>query len=370
MAGALTAKTPRSQGSLPADLALAAAVVVAITAVLVPIGELDNGVSSGVLYVLGVLLLAIYRGLRAGLIASIASAIALDYFHAAPVGQLGGKSRDDFVAIAVLLLTATVASVIANRARHRVAEAEYRLALEEELRKAEAERVRLREVHASRARVIQVADEQRRRIARDLHDGAQQRLVHTVLTLKLARSSLDGGHSRALAMVEEALANAQAATNELRELAHGILPAALVHGGLRNGVDAIASRMPVPVEMQLPATRLGANVEATAYFVVAEALTNVAKHSGASRAWVTGMIADGRLELQVRDDGVGGARSEGYGLLGMQDRLAALDGRLRLESPPGGGTRIDAEIPLCPTGGSSAYRSGPPARDGAPCWSA
>jgi signal transduction histidine kinase len=311
--------------------------VSAITLVLFPLSELDPGVSSGVLYVLGVLLLATSRGLRAGLFASVGGAIALDYFHADPSGRLDAKSPGDFVAIGVLLLTATVASVIADRARQRAVEAE-------ELRIRDAERIRLREVQASRARVIQAADEERRRVVRDLHDGAQQRLVHTVVTLKLARGLLDGGEAGAL--VDEALVNAQRANEELRELAHGILPSVLTHGGLRAGVDALASRMPVPVETDIPSTRLAPHVEATAYFVIAEALTNVVKHARASRAWVRATVGDRRLDVKVDDDGVGGARPDGTGLLGLQDRLGALDGRLRVESRLGGGTRIAAEIPV------------------------
>ncbi len=336
----------RPGGAALADVALTGLVVGAITLVLFPISELDPGVSSGVLYVLGVLLLATYRGLWVGLGASVASALALDYFHADPSGRLDAKSPGDFVAIGVLLLTATVASVIADRARQRAEEAERRLELEAELRTREAERIRLHELQASRARVIHAADAERRRVVRDLHDGAQQRLVHTIVTLKLARRALERGDAAASRLVDEALVNAQHATEELRELAHGILPASLTHGGLRAGVDALASRMPVPVETDVPRARLAGDVEATAYFVIAEGLTNVAKHARASRAWVTATVVDGRLQVQVRDDGVGGARPDGFGLLGMQDRLAALDGRLRVESPSGGGTRVAAEIPV------------------------
>jgi signal transduction histidine kinase len=294
--------------------------------VLFPIAELDPGVSSGVLYVLGVLLLATRRGLRAGLAASVFSAAALDYFHADPVGTLDGKDPGDLVAIAVLLVTAGVASLIGNRARH------------------DAERIRLREVEASRARVIQAADEERRRVVRDLHDGAQQRLVHTVITLKMALELLDG--DEAAALVEEALDNAQRATQELRELAHGILPSVLTRGGLRAGIDALAARMPVPVETDVPSVRLAPAVEATAYFVTAEALTNVAKHARARRVWVSATVRERGLEVRVDDDGVGGARRDGAGLLGLQDRLAAVDGRLRVESRRSGGTSVTAEIPL------------------------
>jgi signal transduction histidine kinase len=199
---------------------------------------------------------------------------------------------------------------------------------------------------ASRARIVAATDEERRRVVRDLHDGAQQRLVHTVITLKLARDALHRQKDRGPALVTEALDNAQQATNELRELAHGILPAVLTHGGLRAGVAALAARMPVPVDNRVAVDRLPDAVEATAYFVVAEALTNVAKHARAGRAEVMARIEDGTLAVHVRDDGVGGARRDGSGLVGLADRLAVLDGRLEVDSPPDGGTLVAAVIPL------------------------
>jgi signal transduction histidine kinase len=199
---------------------------------------------------------------------------------------------------------------------------------------------------ASRARIVAAADEERRRVVRDLHDGAQQRLVHTVVTLKLARRALLGANDEGPALVAEALEQAERATAELRELAHGILPAVLTRGGLRAGVEALASRMPVPVEIAVSVDRLPTTVEATAYFVVAEALTNVAKHARAQRATVTAHVAHGALELEVRDDGIGGASRDGNGLLGLGDRVATLDGRLRVESPADGGTLIAATIPF------------------------
>jgi PAS domain S-box-containing protein len=202
------------------------------------------------------------------------------------------------------------------------------------------------QVAASRARIVAAADEERRRVVRDLHDGAQQRLVHTVITLKLAHRAMQNGDENAPELVTEALDHAQRATNELRELAHGILPAALTQGGLRSGVDALTSRMAVPVETAVSVGRLPAAVEATAYFVVAEALTNVAKHSRAAHAAVTARVGDRALEVKVRDDGVGGARPDGSGLLGLRDRLAVVDGQLRIESPADGGTLVAADIPL------------------------
>jgi signal transduction histidine kinase len=201
------------------------------------------------------------------------------------------------------------------------------------------------ELAASRARIVAAADAERRRVVRDLHDGAQQRLVHTVVTLTLASQALDDDDDGAPELVTEALEQAKRATGELRELAHGILPAALARGGLRDGVDALAARMTVLVHSDVSVGRLPRPIEATAYFVVAEALTNVAKHARASEVTVTARETDGELRVEVRDDGVGGANPGGSGLQGLADRVAALDGRLEVESPPDGGTLIAATIP-------------------------
>jgi signal transduction histidine kinase len=202
------------------------------------------------------------------------------------------------------------------------------------------------DVAASRARIVAAADAERRRVVRDLHDGAQQRMVHTVVMLKLARDAVEEQQDSAAELVADALDQAERATAELRELAHGILPGVLTRGGLRAGVGALASRAPLPVEVDVRVERLPTAVEATAYFVVAEALTNVAKHAGAREAAVSARVEDSTLLVGVRDDGVGGARPDGSGLLGLGDRLAALGGRLRVDSPPGGGTLVEAAIPV------------------------
>ena len=202
------------------------------------------------------------------------------------------------------------------------------------------------EVAASRARIVAAADEERRRVVRDLHDGAQQRLVHTILMVAQAQQALQPHQEPASKFMAEALAQAEAATEELRALAHGLLPEILTHRGLRAAVKSLALRTPVPVDVAVSVGRLPAAVEATAYFVIAEALTNVAKHAHARHATVTARVEDGTLQVRVRDDGVGGALPEGSGLLGLADRLAVLDGQLRVESPIDGGTLVAADIPL------------------------
>jgi len=198
---------------------------------------------------------------------------------------------------------------------------------------------------ASRARLLTAADEARRRVVRDLHDGAQQRLVHTVITVGLAERALEHGDAGAPGLVSEAMGHARGALEELRDLSHGILPADLTRGGLRAGVDAVAERLALPVEVDVPAQRLPADVEANAYFVVAEALTNVLKHARAECAQVRASIDDGTLRVEVRDDGIGGADPSGHGLVGMSDRVAALGGRLAVDSPAGGGTVVTATLP-------------------------
>jgi signal transduction histidine kinase len=199
---------------------------------------------------------------------------------------------------------------------------------------------------ASRARLLTAADEARRRVVRDLHDGAQQRLVHTIVTLKLALRGLQENDEKAESLVQEALEQAEKGHVELRELAHGILPSVLTRGGLRSGVGAMVSRLDLPVQVQVPAERFPAEIEASAYFVVAEALTNVVKHAHARRVEVRASVDDGMLRVAVRDDGHGGANPRGHGLVAMGDRVTALGGQLEIESPVGGGTRVVATLPL------------------------
>jgi signal transduction histidine kinase len=222
------------------------------------------------------------------------------------------------------------------------------------------------ELVASRARLVEAADEQRRRVVRDLHDGAQQRLVHAVTTLQLAHSRDDAPPELAR-LVGHALQDTRAAIDELRELAHGIHPALLTHRGLAATVQALADRAPVPVKVDIPEERYPAFAESAAYFAAAEALTNVAKYAHASTARVTATRTADALVIAVEDDGVGGATpTPGSGLSGLQDRVAAFDGTLTVDSPPGEGTRIRAKIPLAlrpntdPVGsGRAAHASGP-----------
>jgi signal transduction histidine kinase len=200
----------------------------------------------------------------------------------------------------------------------------------------------------ARSRIIAAADAERRRIERDLHDGAQQRLVALALTLRMAEKRAAEGDPKAGELVRQAAEEAGLALNELRNLARGIHPAILTNRGLNAALDDLASRATLPVEIAAtPAEPLPEPVEAAAYFVVSECLANVSKHSGASSAQVSVTVADGQVTVSVSDDGVGGARLDGgSGLQGLVDRVGAVDGVLALESPPGQGTRVVATIPL------------------------
>ncbi len=204
---------------------------------------------------------------------------------------------------------------------------------------------RVVELTRSRVRLVDAFEAERRRIERDLHDGAQQRLVALTMSLGLAR--LDAPPGPLADQLAKAHGEAGKALEELRELIHGIHPKVLADYGLEAAVDDAADRSAVPVDVRLELPgRLPQAVEAAAYFVVCEALANVARHSGADRAEVTGGHGDGRLLLQVRDDGRGGAAAgAGSGLTGLADRVSVLDGRLSLSSPPGGPTLLRVEIP-------------------------
>jgi signal transduction histidine kinase len=204
----------------------------------------------------------------------------------------------------------------------------------------------LEELRASRARIVEAADAERRRLERDLHDGAQSRLVALALLLRSARNRADD--PALAATLDQAQKELQTSLAELRELARGIHPAVLSQRGLEPALDAVLARVPVPVTLEVDATdRLPEPIESAAYFVVSEALANVAKYAQASHATVAIRCTDGRVAVEVADDGIGGAdAAHGSGLRGLADRVAALDGTLSLDSPAGRGTRLHAEIPL------------------------
>ena len=199
---------------------------------------------------------------------------------------------------------------------------------------------------ASRARVVATADETRRRLQRDVHDGAQQRLVQTVITLKLGRDAAAKGKPAA-GLINEALRHAERANAELRELVHGILPASLSRSGLRSGLESLIADMATPVDLEFSAPRLLVATETTAYFIVAEALANVVKHAAASQVRVRVNVNALSLIVEVSDDGVGGAdATRGSGLTGLQDRIDAAGGTLTIASELGSGTTLRASLPV------------------------
>ncbi|MBX3284853.1 MAG: sensor histidine kinase [Actinobacteria bacterium] len=205
---------------------------------------------------------------------------------------------------------------------------------------------RITQVETSRARVVDAAEAERRRIERDLHDGAQQRLVALAMQLGMAKEKMGDDPDAASALVDEAHAEAKRALVELRDLARGLHPAVLTDRGLGPALSAVAARSPVPVEVRVDLRdRPDATTEGIAYFVVCEALANVAKHSGARRATVSIGRRGDRLVVEVSDDGRGGATLVGSGLSGLQDRVQAVDGWLHVASPPGGPTTVTAELP-------------------------
>jgi len=219
------------------------------------------------------------------------------------------------------------------------------LALANERLQAEL-RAKVEELRASRARIVQAGDEERRRIERNLHDGAQQRLLALSFSLGLAESEVPEELEKVRGLVRGVKEELGRAIEELRELAHGIHPQILGERGLAAALETLAARSPIPVKVSAPEERLPEPVEAAAYYVVSEALANATKHARAQRVAVRLDRQNGTLAIEVADDGVGGAStSAGSGLRGLLDRVEALDGRLYVTSPAGGGTTIRAEIP-------------------------
>ena len=202
------------------------------------------------------------------------------------------------------------------------------------------------QIRASRARIVQAADAERKRLARNLHDGAQQRLASLALLLRLARAKVVVDPDHAEQLLQEAAVELDSALRELRELARGLHPAVLSDHGLRRALELLVERAPFPVRVDAPTHRLPEQVETAAYYIVSEALANASKHAEPTRATVVVALDEESVSVEIRDDGKGGADVAGSGIVGLRDRAEALGGFLTVESPPGGGTTIRAVLPI------------------------
>jgi len=267
------------------------------------------------------------------------------------LGQAGagnGPQRVTFIA-AIAAFACLPFALLIGLLRSRIGrDEEVRTQLTAENEQLTAElRAKVEELRASRARIVEAGYDERRRVERDLHDGAQQHLVALAMSLRLVRGRLESDPEAAAELLDEAMGELDEATRELRELARGIHPAVLTDRGLEAALGGLADRSPVPVEIvETPDGRMPSPVESATYFVIAEALTNVARYAEAGEATVRVARANGAVEIEVRDDGVGGADpAAGTGLRGLEDRVAALEGTLLIVSPAGEGTTVTARIP-------------------------
>ncbi|HET7417982.1 MAG TPA: sensor histidine kinase [Solirubrobacterales bacterium] len=267
------------------------------------------------------------------------------------VGELGAPHTFQVVTFitAVAIFTCLPFAFLLGLLRSRIGRAEEvstALTAENQQLTAELE-AKVEELRASRHRIVEAGYAERRRVERDLHDGAQQRLMALTMTLRLAREKLAGDPAASADLLDEAMEELSSATAELREFARGIHPVVLSDRGLAAALNGLAERSPVPVEISAaPAERLPMPVESAAYFVVAESLTNVARYAGAELATVRVERRNGNLEVEISDDGAGGADPDaGTGLRGLADRVAALDGSFDVRSETGRGTTVEARIP-------------------------
>jgi len=218
--------------------------------------------------------------------------------------------------------------------------------LERATRERDIAQAHAAEARAAQRRIIEAADTSRAQLARELHDGAQQQFLNTILNLQRAEQDWSSAPERARHLIGLAVEEVRRGIDGLRELAAGIHPAILATRGLAAALDALAARLPFPLELEIAPVELAGPIEASVYFFCSEALANAAKHAQAQSAHVKIAVSDGRLAVQVSDDGSGGADTTAGGLAGLRDRIAALDGTLEVNSPPSGGTTLTARIPL------------------------
>ena len=301
--------------------------ITAVTLLVYPLKQVFEAGALDGLYIPVILFLLAKWNLLMGAFAAALGALEFSFFHLEPLYRFSGLPAE---AIAFAAVVAGGVYVYWASVRARTAE---------ERRRQEA---------IARGRIVVAGDVERRRLVRDIHDGAQQRLATTAMVLRAALENVrktDSDETREL--VEEALEQTVQANAELRALAQGILPPLLTRQWLRSAIEALVSRMTLQVTVEIPAQRFPPAIESTAYFVISEAMTNVIKHSRAERAAVLVAVGSGQLYIDITDDGIGGAHANGTtGLVGLDDRVSALGGRLIVHSPAGRGTRIGAILPL------------------------
>lgn len=308
---------------------VAIAGVGACTALIYPVRGVAPPESLGVLYLMVVVLVAMRWGAALAVVTTFVAAQVYNFFHLPPRYSLQPSGPSEWATLLTFVVAALIAVVTARLSGRVLAAEEHR-----------------RQEREARVRLLAAGDAERRQLVRDLHDGAQARLVNTVLALHLAQRALEQHDGTGEALVGEARGFAEQAIEELRMLVTGVLPPTLTDGGLRAGVETLVERMSVPVSLDISDDRFPPTIEATAYFVIAESLTNVVKHARAATARVRVAPEHGVLRIEVRDDGVGGVHvNGGSGLLGLQDRVDALDGRLDVRSPPGEGTVVIVTLP-------------------------
>jgi signal transduction histidine kinase len=323
---------------LAVGMVVAASFIVVETFLVYLLKVRTPGNACGIFYLPGVLLVSTVWGFGLAVTTSLASAVAFAGLCSWPAPFMWAEP-DNLVMITVFLVVALSANCLAYVARARAVEADQRR------QEVEVSNV---ELTASRVRIVAAADDARRRLERDLHDGAQQRLVSLGLELRAAEASVPADLHPLRAQISDIVTGLAGVSQDLQEISRGIHPAILSKGGLGPALKSVARRSAVPVELDVAVDRrLPESAEVAAYYVVVEALTNATKHAQASEVFVCIKAEGANLRLSVRDDGIGGADTHnGSGLIGLTDRVAALGGHLQISSPAGRGTTLLADIPL------------------------
>jgi signal transduction histidine kinase len=323
---------------LSLGIVVAALLIVAETLVLYPLTRVASDSPWSAIYALGVLIVAIGWGFGLAAATSVASALAFSCFHMPRMFRFVPATVRDAITLGAFLVVALCVSTLASLARSRAAEADQR--------RVEAELAR-EQLIASRARIVAAGDEARRRLERDLHDGAQQRLVTLGLQLRSIEASVPAELHQLKDQISGIGTGLASLLEELQGISRGIHPAILSKGGLGPALQTLARRSMVPVRLDVRIQRRSPeHAEVAGYYVVAEALTNVAKHARASQVNVDVEDDATKLRLAIRDDGIGGAdAAKGSGLTGLRDRVEALGGTMTVSSQPGNGTSLLITIP-------------------------